>query len=407
MPYESGQSDLAYLKDEGATPGTLIVPAGTDGMRLIADADVSQNKMTAESLERVNSLSITDLLSLRYEPGKFKLSFYMKRTGTVDTAVPSLDTVFTNAFGIKATSAGVHILYSLLTIATTLKNFSLFNRKGSVGLQCNGSFINDLSLNVQADPSEGAIFRGEASGEFYQMRWVVPTVTTEAASVTDAGLVKIKVAAADLSPSDHATVAVVIAGKFTIGSYIKVGALTTSHKITGINPTTGVITFAPALGSDQISGSAVAPYFPTESEVGDPISGHKGIVTFDGANQPTILQAGFKMTLPRRCLVEEKNGEDYPSHDAIEGKRRITVDPIRAYYNPTTHPNWHALAHMLSQKALVIPVGDVTGYKWQLSVPQAIVQEPNLVGSGIVELGTKMLGVASASLDDEASLKSF
>lgn len=405
----TGITDIAFVVNEG-TPGTLTVPAGTDVVRLVADLNLQQNKMTADSLERVNSYSIVDIMSLRFGPGTFNLQGYAKRTGTVDTAVPWVDTILTNALGIKTTNAAVNITYSLLTPSTVLKNFSMFTRKGNMFFQPNGCFVKELTLDFKATPDEGEIFRISASGEFYQLRWVGYTTITEDLTTTDAGLTKFKVATADLTPYDHATVVVDVAGKFTIGSYVMCGALSTSHKITAINPTTGVVTVTPAFGSNQVSGSVVKGYLPTETDAGTAIAAHKGLVTYGGADFASVLSGSIKLTNNRRTLVEEKNNRDYPSSDAWEGKRSVMLDTFRAYFDPNGTPQqdlFRALAHQLTRSAVVINIGNATGYKFQINLPQAITQEPQLVGDGIVELTMKQRAVASASLNDELNIVSF
>lgn len=406
MGKTTGQTDLAFVAVE-VTPGTMVTPAGTDVLRMIADADVDQAKAVFESLERVNSYSITGLLSARYNPLAFSLQAYAKRTGTVDTGVTSLRTLFKNALGRETVNAGSNITYNLARTTDTDLNFSLFYRKGGMCFQCSGCFINDLSIPFQADPSEAAIVRANFSGSGYRLHWAGDTTITEALATTEAGLTQFKVAVADLAPSDHATAAVAVAGKFTIGAYVTVGALTTSHKITDINPTTGVVTVTPAFGSDQASGSTVRGWTPTETDSGAPIAGHRGLLSYGGNDFLTVLRGTFRLTNNRRALVEEKNNQEYPTSDAREGKRRVTLEGLTAYFDPRAAVKgdlFRALADQLTQKAIILNFGNVSGSILRINMPQAITQTPRLVGEGIVQIDMSQMGIASASLDDECSI---
>lgn len=402
MSLHTGLKDIAFVKKE-TTVGTLIVPAGTDVVRLVADADVQQLLGTAESLERFNSYSLKDLLRLRYNAAQGTINFYLKRTGTVDTEVTGQGTILENAFGIRTVDAGVKVRYTLYTTSTTLLNFSLFFKKGDVVFQVAGCFVKDLTMPFQADVSEAAIFRAQAQFEGYRAYWAAPTTITEDASVTDAGLTKVKVATACLAPSDHATAAD-IAGFYTVGAYITVGALGTSHKITAINPTTGVITFTPALGGDQVSGTAVFGYVPTATDSGTPISGHKGLLTYDSNNFAHILSGTIHLVNPRRALTEEKNNQNYPTADVWEGRRTVTIEGIKAYFDPDGTPKqalFFALADQLTKKAIVLPIGNATGMIYKATFGNAITRDPKLTGENIVALEMDQAAMSSSSFDDE------
>lgn len=408
MALSLGLTDLAFVKEE-VSPGVLVPPAGTDGIRLIGDADVSQTKTLVESLERVNSYSLTDLIAMRYSEATFALPFYMKRTGVVDTVVPGIDTVLKNAFGRKTTNAGVDTTYELLRRQDTPLNFSLFFKKGGITLQCAGCFVRDLAFPLQADESEASIWRATATGAGYRVYWAGNTTITEDLTTTDPGLTKFKVLPADLAPSDHATAAS-IAGKFVVGAYVTVGALTTSHKITDINPTTGEVTVTPVFGSNQLTGSTVQGWTPVESETGEEIAGHKGFVSIDAANDLHFLSGTPHLVMPRRALTEEKNNQEYATADAIEGRRAMTIDTITAYFDPRgtfKHDLLFALADRATRKAIEINVGNETGKKWKLTMGTSIMQNPVLRGDGIVQIQFAARGLATGSLDDEATLKSL
>lgn len=408
MAFTTGQTDIAFVKEE-AVRGTLEVPAGTDVARMIADADLSQLKGTAESLERVNSYSVMDLLSLRYNPGSFTIPMYATRTGVVDSAVPSRDTILKNAFGRKTVNAGTNITYNLYRTSDPQLNFSVFYRKGGVTIQCAGGFVKDLTFPFQADATEAAIFRMNAAGEFYQMFWVGEDVTTEALTTTDAGLTKFKVAPASCTPNDGtASAAVKVAGKFTIGAYVMVGALTTSHKITAIDPSTGIVTVTPAFGSNQATGALVRGYIPVESETGTEISAHKGFVSYGGTNDGTVLGGTLHLTVNRRTLNEAKNNLDYPDADAFEGRRAVALEAFRAYFDPRgsiAKDLQFARADRLTRKAINIDFGNEAGLIWQFQIPAAITREPRLRGDGIVEI-EMIEGGYGTSGDDELVLVS-
>jgi len=405
MSLHTGLKDIAFVKNETSV-GTLIVPAGTDVLRLVADADVAQLLGTAESLERFNSYSLKDLLRLRYNAATFSLQFYMKRTGTVDTSLAAIATLLKNAIGRLTPDAGVKNRYELYRTSDTLLNFSLFFKKGDVVFQVAGCFINDLSFPFQADVSEAEVFRANASGEGYRAYWAAPSTLTEAAATTDAGLTKIKVATAVLTPYDDATSADV-AGYYTKGAYITVGTLGTSHKITDINPTTGVITFTPALGGDQLTGTAVVGFVPTASDSGTPVASHKGLLTYDGNNFAHILSGTIHVVNPRRALTEEKNNQNYPTADVWEGRRTITVENLRAYFDPDGTPKqalFFALADQLTKKAIIIPIGNANGFIWKFTLGNCITREPKLVGENIVALEMAQAALSSSSFDDELIL---
>lgn len=395
MGLTTGRTDLCFVKEE-TTPGTMVVPAGGDVLLMIADAQIDQSKSTFPSLERRDSYSYTELLSGRYPAGTFQLEFYMRRTGTNNTGVTAIKTLMKNLFGREDTSSGTDIVYRLARTIDTDLNFTLFYRKGGIFFQCAGCFINEATWQFVATPEEAAILRCVASGFFWRKYWVGTTVTTEDASTTDAGLLKVKIATAKCD-------------EFVEGSYIKVGTDTGAHKITDIDTATGIITFTTALGANQTSGATVTGYMPTATESGAPLSAHKGLMTYDSNNYLPIGGA-IKMNNGRRVIVEQKNDNDYPDADAREDMRNVTFEDIRAYANPVgdvRHTLLFAHADQLTQKSIQVTFGNETGKKWLFSMPQSIIQNPRLSGDGIVEFSAMSRALASAAYDDELTLKSF
>lgn len=404
------QTDIAFVKEESPA-GTLIVPAGTDALRLIGEMDGAQDPSLFESLERFPSRSVLEYFKSRYEPGDFAAPFYMKRTGVVDTAVGAIDTLLTCGLGIKTTNAGTNIKYTLATIATTLKTFSQFFQSGYMTFQRAGCILNDFSWPFQATPDEAAQFRCNASGMFAREYWAGYTVSTEANVTTDAALDKVKVAVADLAPYDHATVAD-IAGKFTKGAYVMHGALTTSHKIIAINPTTGVIQVTPAFGSSQATGSVLKGYMPTATDSGQPISGHKGFFVFDGANW-IMLSGTIHATMGLSINNDQKNDSDYP--EAIpqpNDKRRIKIEGVRALWNPTPTVGkasdlFKAMADRVDDAAGAVNIGNTAGYIWDFDFPKLLVRNPRIASDGGRKILTcDMECLATSSLDNELNLES-
>jgi hypothetical protein len=409
MGKTTGITTAVAIKEE-TVKGDLVVPAGTDGLPIVADPEVMQNKTLAESLERINSYSLLDLLSLRYNAGTMTLGWYMKRTGVVDTVVTGIDTALKNALGRKTTNAGVSVVYNLLRTppTDTPLTFSMFVAVGGIVLQASGCFINDLSFPFQADPSEAAEFRATGTGEFYRMRWAGSDVLTEDLTATDPGLTKFNVLPAHLLPNNDTSDADVY-GKYCVGSFVMCGNLTTSHEITDIDPATGDITVTPAFGSNQVTGASVRGYFPTLTSAGAPMSAHMGFLNFDSQDFAAILSGTLHHTLPRRVLVEEKNNQDYPSDDAIEGRRMVTMEDTVSYFDPTGTPPQDlefALEHEATRKAILLNIGNRPGYRWQFSMPYSILKEPKLSGEGIVQMARIWSCLASAG-DDEMSLKSW
>lgn len=405
------QTDICYVKEE-ATYGTLITPAGTDVFRLISEAGGGQDPTIFESMERFPSRSILEELIGRNGPGEYSFEGYWKRTGTVDTAVPSIDTLMTCGLGIKATNAGTNITHTLAKLDTVLKTFSMFYRTGYMTFQRAGCVLNDMTWPFQATADESTMFRGTMAGFFSREYWAGYTVSTEALATTDAGLTMVKVAAADLAPSDHATAAVAIAGKFTIGAYIMVGALTTAHKITDINPTTGVITVTPAFGSDQAIGSVVKGYIPAATDAGSPISGHKGWVVYDGANQP-VLSGTIHVNNGLTLNNDVKTDSDWPDPTPQPlAHRQVSIDGVRMLFNPTPTVGkatdlFKSIAHLLDANAGAIHIGRDAGYIWDFGFPELYVRNPRTGSDGGRKiLECDLVARATASLDDEMNVES-
>lgn len=274
-------------------------------------------------------------------------------------------------------------------------------------MQCAGCFVRDIAFPLQADASEAAIWRATATGAGYRNYWAGNTTITEALATTNVALTQFKVAPADLAPSDHATNAS-IAGKFVVGAYVTCGALTTSHRITVINPTSGICTVTPAFGSDQLTGATVQGWVPVESETGEEIAGHKGFISIDAQNDLHFLSGTPHLVMSRRALTEEKNNNEYATADAIEARRALTIDTITAYFDPQgtfKHDLLFALADQATRKAISIDIGNVAGKMWNLTLPTAIMMNPVLRGDGIVQIQFAARGLASGALDDEGSLK--
>lgn len=412
MSKTTGATDVVFVKVE-STRGTWAAPAGTDVCRVIGDVDLSQGRVTAESLERVDSLSLTDLLELRYTAGTFSLPVYLKRTGTNTTGVPSLQTLLKNAMG-RETVGGSDITYALYRNTDPLLNFSMVHRKGGMTFDCTGCFVTDLSIPFQATADEAAIGRATFAGQFYKMLWAGQTTITAQCSTP---FTTVKVATTDLAPYDGTSSAAVrVAGKFCVGATVElVGVNTppaTGSVITAINPGTGDITVSPAIaggGGPYAIGTVLRGWAPTESETGTEISGHKGVMVYDAQNFTALLSGTVHLTIPRRALVEEKNGQDFATDDCFEGKRKVTVEGIRAYFDPVGTPKqdlFYALSDRLTKKAITIDIGNAQGYIYQFSMGNVICQQPKLSGSGIVELEMTQAAMASASLDDELTIVS-
>ena len=113
------------------------------------------------------------------------------------------------------------------------------------------------------------------------------------------------------------------------------------------------------------------------------------------------------MVNPRRALTEEKNNQNYPTADVWEGRRTITVENLRAYFDPDGTPKqalFFALADQLTKKAIIIPIGNANGFIWKFTLGNCITREPKLVGENIVALEMAQAALSSSSFDDELIL---
>lgn len=410
MGKTTGATDSLFIVPE-VTRGTFVMPAATDVWRLIGDADLAQARVTAESLERVNSYSLTDLLQLRYTAGSFSFQGYLKRTGTKDTTVPSIHTLLTNAMGRQTPHAGVDTTYELYRTTDPLLNFSIAHRKGGMCFYCSGAFVKDLTIPFQATAEEAAIGRLTATGEFYKMLWAGEA---EISAQCATPWTEVTVDPDDLAPYDGtANAAVRVAGKFCIGSRVELvgatGGSATGSVITDIDPTTGIITVdAPLATSGSYAvGTVLRGFMPTETETGVEIAGHKGLMKYDSLDFTPLLSGTIHLTVPRRTLVEEKNNNEFATDDAMEGKRKVTVEGVRAYFDPrgtVKQDLFYALQDVMTRKAITIDMGNTAGLIYQFSMPNCITMNPKLSGSGIVEMEMVQAALATAALDDEFTI---
>jgi len=384
--FSTANEEELFLKKE-TTEGTLVYPAATDKVLAVGVAATTQEAEFVEDEQIRARRSRLSPIKLRYNPGTWSFTTYVKPSGTPGTA-PETDVLFECAFGKKTVDPGVSVVYEFDS-SNNLPSFSFWRKVGHTVFAMAGCTVNVAEFTVTGSELAQIAW----SGEF--MKWAI-TGESKAASTVSATDTEVQV--------DDATRYFNTGGRILLGSDDNGG---NGYTITNINYSTNTITFTPAAVSGCSIGDTIAAWYPTSgTELGTPASGKLGIVTIDGTNA-IILSSTITLTNNIKYYTDEKNGQLYPAVYGAPGFRDVTGTITLYFYKNTTgyfYRSDYAGVSPGIQDALLVPAGAVTGKRMKLSCPQIEYKTPTISGDEEVMMELPFTAVGTSTGDDEFSV---
>jgi hypothetical protein len=383
-----GRDVIVFAKAE-ATPGTAVFPAATDAIFLTGDGAFKQNRGFLPDQQRRDTFSKIAQYKGRLEPGEWNFPTYIKPSGSAGVA-PECGQLLEGLFGKETVVGSTSVTYTLLGPGNEILTFSIYFRLGHTVFANLGCAVNSADIVIKAGNDDDALVGINFNGNFIrQIRTGTDALAAEAAAETT-------------------TITVDNARKFMIGSVIEIGSDNNSgagYAVSDVNYETNVLTFSPELVTGQDIDAVVKGYLPTPTEVGEPIHGRLGHVTFDEDASPVnvpILQADIGINNNIKVLNEEKNNTDYPTDFLKTAGREVTLS-VQAYFDTETMARYYEIDAQL-QKEIKIPAGDTAGKKLRFEFPQVELQMAEVSGGEECILTMTKLPLASASFEDEIKL---
>jgi len=373
-----------------ATKGTPAKAVSDDTVMLSGPGSIVQaREVIPDEQIRAGRSRLTPIPG-RYEAGAWNFPTYIKPSGALGTK-PEAANLFKVALGTETTNAGVSVVY---TLANNIESFSLWFLKDHTLYIGVGATVNVLEMNIPG----GGPGLCNWSGQFIKQLY----------------------AGTDELNGEHAgasvalgTITVADARKYNLagesgGIYITIGSDDNGgagFQVTGVNYTTNVLTISPNLTTTQADEAVVAPWVPTQTELGDPLHGKPGIATLDeGSGAANYLITSFRMTLTNnvKYIDDEKSGDLFPATHLTPSFRDVagTVE-ILFRQNDV---KFDRFALQRTSGALIVPIGDVAGDIVQASLPQLEFRAPADAGDEEIRRTLDFDGPASSSLNDELSI---
>lgn len=376
------RESLGWIKKE-TTFGTEVKPATANQFLLAGELSPEQNLGFIEDQQRRNSYSQLRRFAGRYEPGQANFPVYVKPSGSLGVA-PEGGAFLEGLFGREVVTASTKVEYFLSRTIDAILTYTIWLKTGHFVYRLLGSVIDQGEFPLRADNSQDALSQAKYSVLFAELRW---TGTDEAAQT--------------IGGTPQATLQVADAKKFTVGSYIEVGAQTNSaagFQVTAVNIGTNVITLSPSI-ANVTSGDQVKPWIPAlGSEVGVPIHGRLGSATLGGANLP-LLSGSITLANNFKMLNEEKNGLNFANRAARRSTRGVTVN-ASVYFDANQPRRFYDALNQV-RGDLVFPWGSTAANRFKLTAKNCEFGAPKISGAEEKIIALEGQAFASTSLDDE------
>ena len=367
------------------TFATEVKAAQANQFLLAGELSPEQNLGFIEDQQRRNSYSETRRFAGRYEPGQASFPVYVKPSGALGTA-PEGDAFLEGLFGRKVVTASTKVEYFLSRTIDPILSYSIWLKTGHFVYRLLGSIIDKGNFPLKADNSQEALSQAQYTIIFAEERW---TGTDEAATA--------------IGGSAVASLVVADAKKFTIGSYVEVGAQTNGgagYQVTAVNIGTNTLTLSPTIANVTV-GDQVKPWIPAlAAEVGVPIHGRLGSATLGGANLP-LLSGSISLENNFKMLNEEKNGLNFANRAARRSTRKVNVN-ASVYFDANQAKRFYDALNQV-RGDLVFPWGNVAGSRFKITAKNCEFGSPKISGGEEKIVGLDGQAFASTALDDELS----
>jgi len=369
--FANEEENFAVIEDVG---GTVKKITSSDRIYSIGPVDFGQEREFLDDEQIRANASAYSPIKGRKNPGDWGMETYVKPSGTPGTP-PEQDVLFQALMGTKTVNSGVDVQY---TLANQLDSFTLWSKKGHTVYIFRGATVQTAGFSIAGNDVARISWGGNYIEQHYASEGIVTSIAGNVLTMK----------------GNHVL-------RYTEGTYVEVGDDDNSgagFKITSINYTTNKITLDGNPSPGGGTPATVTPWWPSSgSEVGTPGHGKLGLVTVDGSNA-IIMEASVDVNNNIKYYEEEKNNQwtaerfARPTKRGIEGSLRLKfLDEGNSYF--------YRADYQISD-ALIIPVGNVSGYIMELQIPYAEYRTPSISGGEEFEQEIPFVAVAGSGNDE-------
>jgi len=362
---------------------TEVKPASANQFFIAGEVSPKQQLGFIEDQQRRNSYSAAKRFAGRYEPGAASIPMYIKPAGALGVA-PEGNELLEGLFGREVVTASTKVDYLLQRTTDALLSYTVWIKTAHFVYRLLGAVIDKATFPLKADNSNDALSQLKADLIFAELRWT----GTDQANAAIGG-------------TPQANLTVIDAKKYSIDSYITVGAQDNGgagYRVTAINYGTNVLTVSPTI-ANVATTDLVKPWIPpAAAEVGAPIHGRLGSATRGGVNLPIV---GGEITLENnvKMLIDEKNGLNFANRAVRKGVRKVTVK-ADVYFDANTAKFFYDALNQV-RGDFVFPWGTTAASRFTLTAKNVEFDAPDVGGSEEKILTLNGQAFASTSLDDE------
>jgi hypothetical protein len=378
-----GRESVVFAIEETVTL-VETKPTTTSQILMAGDGSVSQELGFIPDPQRRNTYSALPDIPGRYDAGA--LSFPMLVKPRALGVAPDGGQVLKNLFGRETIVGGTSVTYNLLRTTDIRKSETVWIKNGHFLYRCIGTVFTKGAFPIKADNSEDALCQVKLDATCAEVRW---TGTDELAVIT---------AAIDT------TITVKDARKFTVDSYIEIGAQTNTgagFKVTAVNYTTNVLTITPAVGAVVAVDALVKPWIPVGSENGTIVHGRFGAVTRGGETLP-LMSGEIGLDFPVKMMNEEKNGQDFASRFATANIRTVNAD-VQVLFDANA-AKWFYDGKQGVLADMVCNWGTVAAQRVRITAKNQLLSAPAISGAEERVIDLKGKAFASTAYDDEITM---
>lgn len=382
--------ESAVLAIAETTFATEVKPTASSGVPSIGEIQVSQPLGFVPDPQRRLTYSPRPDIPGRYDPGVIQGLQMLIKPRAVGTA-PDGGVLLKTFWGRETIVGGTSVTYSPLRMIDTRPSATVWVRDGHAVYRCLGTLLNQADLPIRADNSPEALHQVGLAGTFAELRWT--------------GTDELAVAIPSTGGGGVTTMTLKSAKKYTINSYVEIGALTNAgagYQITAVDYGTNVVTFTPAIVSIAVAvDSLVKPWWPTTSENGTIIHGRKGIATRGGSNL-SVMSGSIQYGFPVKLLNAEKNGLDFANRFSSPALRDLQCN-LEVLFDANAGRYWYDVKTGVLAD-VICPWGTVSGERSTLTVKNHLVKGNPVTGNEERIMALNGNGYASSSFDDECVL---
>ena len=355
------------------TCGTLAKPTSADRCYSVGPVDFSQERELLPDQQIRPAASQLPYIKARLTPGEWKMSTYVKPSGTPGTK-PEHAKLFRAAFGLE-TPSGSKVDY---TLENQLDSLSIWFKKGHTVFALRGATVEQAAFKVEGQ----SVAQVDWSGKFMERLWAGECPSD---GTFGAGASQIKLASGG-------------AVRYCNGMLVTIGTDDNSgagYTISNVNYTNDTFGITPTLATSQGTNPTIYPFWPTSSaEVGEPAHGKLGLVTISSA-QAIVLTANVTLTNNIKYYENEKNGVWTAERFARPLKR--TIEGTITCYFLKAGLSYFYRADYRKFDALVIPVGNENGKIMEITIPYAQYKAPKITGTEEFEQELAFMAVSGGT----------